>query len=438
MPTEQAFARRRRAFERTYDVLRRPPGERAKGWTDDARRALRDLAESETPRVVKLRLLVDTLRRQRPQVRQALDAEVRHVLRHTLPTTGGDLPPDALVDQAKELLDAVVEAPGEAYLEEPHWRQLAEESGRLFGFAVAERTFEGGCNDQDQATKLTPEGEPVDSHVLIAQFWTDQPPSAFIDYVSPRNWPNCSSFWESMKPLSKVVQEPNGNYTGVFEEVVKIGDTTLRVPLEVGFRMNADLSRVWARFNIDRREYRKRKEAKDPVPVDVDTGTVSAETVPGGPAPTRVRATKYLHAPRGSKADQFAELACDSGWSEMMLTMAFSCSPDGPSELAAAAARARAAARPRAAAAAAPATVPTSAATGQFVDRVVKDCQDGIDATGQHVQQLLTRFTGPTWDPRWINDLLGIGVVTAERYGRILSHVRGLADSLADDRRSSR
>jgi hypothetical protein len=430
MTTAQAFARHRRAFERAHDVLRQPPGQRAKGWTDDARRTLHALAESGTPRVVKLRILVDTLRRQSPQVRQALDAEARHVLRHTLPTAAGQLPPDALVEQAKERLDAVVEAPGEAYLEEPHWRRLAEESTPLFGFAVAERTFEGGCNDQDLATKLTPDGDPVESRVLIAQFWTDQPPSTFIDYVSPRNWPNCSSFWESMEPLSKVVQEPNGNYTGVFQEVVKIGDATLRVPLEIGFRMNADLSRVWARFNIDQREYQKRKAAKDPVPVDVDTGTVSAETVPGGPAPTRVRATKYLSAPRGSDAARFAELACDSGWSEMMLTMAFSCSPDGPSELAAVAARARAPA---------PATVPASAAAEQFVGRVVKDCKDGVDTTGQHVQQLLTRFTGPSWDPRWINDLLDIGVVTAERYGRVLSHLRGLADSLAaDDRRSSR
>jgi len=439
MTTAQDFARRRRAFERAHDVLRRPPERPAKGWTDDARRTLRALAESETPRVVKLRLLVDTLRRQSPRTRQALDAAVRHVLLHTLPTTGGEAPSDELVDQAKELLDAAVEAPGEAYLEEPHWRQLAEESGQLFGFAVAERTFEGGCNDQALAWKLTPEGERVKSRVLIAQFWTDQPPSAFIDYVSPENWPNCSSFWESMEPLSTVAREPNGNYTGVFEEVVKIGSTPLRVPLEVGFRMNADLSRVWARFNIDRREYQKRKAAKDPVPVDVDTGTVSAETVPGGPAPTLVRATKYLNAPRGSDADRFAELACDSGWSEMMITMAFSCSPDGPSEVAAAAARARAPAPSRAAATAAPATVPARAAAGQFVGRVVADCKDSIDATGPYVQQLLTRFTGPSWDPRWINDLLDIGVVTAERYGRVLSNLRGLADSLADeDRRSSR
>ena len=438
MTTAQASARRRRAFERAHDVLRQPPGQRAKGWADDARRTLHALAESETPRVVKLRLLVDILRRQSPRDRQALDAGVRHVLRHTLPTAAGRLPPDALVEQAKELLDAVVEAPGGAFLEEPHWRQLAEESAPLFGFAVAERTFEGGCNDQDLATKLTPDGDPVQSRVLIAQFWTDQPPSAFIDYVSPRNWPSCSSFWESMEPLSAVVQEPNGNYTGVFQEVVKIGDATLRVPLEVGFRMNADLSRVWARFNIDGGQYQKRKADEDPVPVDVDTGTVSAETVPGGPAATRVRAVKYLSAPPGSDAARFAELACDSGWSEMMLTMAFSCSPDGPSELAAAAARTRAAAAPRPAAPAAPSAVPASAAE-EFVGRVVKDCMDGVDATGQHVQRLLTRFTGPSWDPRWINDLLDIGVVTAERYGRVLSHLRGLADRLAaDDQRSSR
>lgn len=437
MTTPEEFARRRRALERCHDVLRQPPGERPKGWTDDARQTLMDLAESETSRVLKLRLLIDTLRRESARARRDLDAGARHVLLHTLPTIDGKSPPKALVDQAKERLDAVVEAHGGAYLEEPHWRQLTEEAGQLFGFAVAERTFEGGCNDQELAWKVTPDGEAVRSRLLIAQFWTDQPPSAFVDYVSPENWPNCSSFWESMKPLSPVTRAPNGDYTGVFDEVVRIDTTRLRVPLEVGFRMSADLSRVWARFNIDKPQYEARKGSKNAVPVDVDTGTVSAETVPGGPAPTRVRATKYLHAPSGSTAARFAELACDSGWSEMMITMAFACSPNGPSEVAAAAAKARAPASPRPAATAT--AVPAGVAVGQFVDRVVQDCKDGIDTTGQHVQRMLTRFTGPSWDPRWVNDLLDIGVVTAERYGRVLSHIRGLADSLAaEDQRRPR
>jgi hypothetical protein len=113
--------------------------------------------------------------------------------------------------------------------------------------------------------------------------------------------------------------------------------------------------------------------------------------------------------------------------------------------VAAAAARARAPAPPPPAAAAgagaaAPAAAPAGVDVGQFVGRVAQECKDGIDTTGQHVQRLLTRFTGPSWDPRWINDLLDIGVVTAERYGRVLSHVRGLADNLGreEDQRGSR
>jgi hypothetical protein len=106
----------------------------------------------------------------------------------------------------------------------------------------------------------------------------------------------------------------------------------------------------------------------------------------------------------------------------MMIDMAFRCSPDGPSEVAAAGAAARATA--------AAAAVPADVAVGRFVERVVRECQDGIGHTSPYLQSMIGRFTGPSWDLGWINDLLGIGMVTTERYGRVLSHVRGLADDL--------
>jgi hypothetical protein len=81
-----------------------------------------------------------------------------------------------------------------------------------------------------------------------------------------------------------------------------------------------------------------------------------------------------------------------------------------------------------------------AAATGSSVDdaikRLVEDivtqCRDGISASGPHLEKLIGRFTGRSWDARWINDLLAMGLVTADRYGSIASSVRRFADSLRD------
>jgi hypothetical protein len=418
--TTEYFAERRRILEHAHEVFRRRPQELTDEWLAEAGRALEELAEAKTTRVVKLRFLVDTFRRGNQDAYEALQGPVSRVLEHTLPTTRGQSPQPPVVDEAKRHLDNVMKAKGAPRLEERHWTQLTRESGPLFGFATSERTFGARCNDEELAWKTTPDGRHVECRVIVGEFWSSQPPSAFVDYVDPRRWPDCSSFWRDMRVLS-LIMAPNGNYDGVFEEVVDVGKATLEVPLEVGFRMRDDLSRVWVRFNLDRDLYLDRMGKKAAVKVDVDTGTVSAESMPGGPAPTRVRATKYLHA-ADPAAVPFPELLCDLGWPEMMIDMAFRCSPDGPSEVAAAGAAARATA--------AAAAVPADVAVGRFVERVVRECQDGIGHTSPYLQSMIGRFTGPSWDLGWINDLLGIGMVTTERYGRVLSHVRGLADDL--------
>jgi hypothetical protein len=418
--TDDYFARRRRALEHAHDVFRRRPHELTDEWVAEAGQALEDLAQAETVRVVKLRFLVDTFRRGNQDAYEALRDPVSRVLEQTLPTTGGQPPARPVIDEAKRHLDHAVQAEGAPRLEERHWSQLTRESGQLFGFGTSERTFAARCNDQREAWKTTPDGQHVKSRVIVGEFWSNQPPSAFVDYVDPRRWPECSSFWREMRQHSLTLA-PNGNYDGVFEEVVDVGDEVLEVPLEVGFRMRRDMSRVWVRFNLHRKTYLDRMGTDSAVKVDVDTGTVSAESMPGGPAPTCVRATKYLHA-ADPKAVPFPELLCDLGWPEMMVAMAFHCSSGGPSEVAAAGAAARATA--------AAAAVPADVAVGRFVERVVTECQEGIGHTSPYVQSLIGRFTGPSWDLGWINDLLGIGMVTTERYGRVLSHVRGLADDL--------
>jgi hypothetical protein len=422
MTTPEEFAKRRRALEHAHDIFRGRPKELTDEWLAEAGQALDELAMADTTRVVKLRFLVDTFRRGNQDAYAALQEPVSRVLENTLPTTERQPPPRPVVEEAKRHLDDAVVAEGAPRLEERHWRQLTRESGQLFGFGTSERTFSARCNDEQKAWKTTPDGRHVESRVIVGEFWSNQPPSAFVDYVDPRRWPDCSSFWREMRQHSLILA-PNGNYDGVFAEVVDTGDATLEVPIEVGFRMRDDLSRVWVRFNLHRKTYLKRMGTDSRVKVDVDTGTVSAESMPGGPAPTRVRATKYLHA-AVPEAVPFPELLCDLGWPEMMVAMAFRCSQEGPSEVAAAGAAARATA------AAAAAAVPADVAVGRFVERVIGECQDGIGHTSPYVQSLIGRFTGPSWDLGWINDLLGIGMVTTERYGRVLSHVRGLADDL--------
>jgi hypothetical protein len=340
------------------------------------------------------------------------------------------------VDAAWRHLEEAVRAPGGRRFEERHWLQFVDGAGELFGFDVPERTFRGRgrCNDMETAPKPTPEGELVDSTVITAEFLSDQPPSAFVDYVDPENWPRCSSFWRDMHPLTSATRPswPPGaeGYDRVFDEVVEIGAQTLRVPLSVGFRVLPDRSRVWVRFNIDRDQYRRRKQARnrrDRVPVDVDTGTVSAERVAGPDGPrTLVRATKYVRPAPDGEAELFPRLACDVGWPELMMAMAYRCSPDGPSP--------DAAARPADALAGGSA----EAAVRRFVEQVVAECRNGIADTGPAMQRLLGGFTGPTWSASWVNDLLDLGVETTRRYGRVAGHLRGLADDLgraADQRR---
>ena len=445
-PPPDRRSHRRRALENAcvalMDADTLPPGQFPAEWhpAGGKAQALEELATSRTPRVVKLQHLIETLRRD-PAEAGRLEEPARLVLAHTLPTITpeGDLPPPSQVDAAWRHLEEVVRAPGDRRFEERHWLQFADEAGELFGFDVPERTFRGRgrCNDMETAPKPTPEGGLEDSIVITSEFLSDQPPSAFADYVDPTNWPRCSSFWQDMAPLTTPTRAtwPPGadGYDQVFDEVVEVGSQTLRVPLSVGYRILGDRSRVWVRFNIDRTIYLERKTARnrrDRVPVDVDSGTVSAERVAGPEGPrTLVRATKYLHPAPGGEAELFPRLACDVGWPELMMAMAYRCSPDGPSP--------EATARPAADAGPADAG-PAGIAVQRFVEQVLAECRQGIGDTAPAVQRLLGRFTGPTWSAGWVNDLLDIGAETTRRYGRVAGHLRGLADELsraADQRR---
>jgi hypothetical protein len=71
-----------------------------------------------------------------------------------------------------------------------------------------------------------------------------------------------------------------------------------------------------------------------------------------------------------------------------------------------------------------------NAAVRRFVEQVTTEWRDGIDDCEPLLEDLIGRCTGPSWDPRWINDLLAMGRVTIDRYGRIAGHTLRLANSL--------
>jgi len=404
---------KRRVIENAILAFRPDVAEKYRRPTPEAGRALTDLADhANIPRLVKHRRLIDGLRRSTADDRAGLDDQARLVLASTLEQ---DLPEDRrqnLVDQAKHRLDEVVAAPGASRLRPQHWRLWVQSTNDIFRFTRQEQTFEA-CNDEQLVTKATPDGQLVLSRLIIAQFWSDRPTADFRTYVDPQNWPRCSPFWRSVQELRPVVQTADG-YDWDFNETVDIITQTLTVPLRIGFRELPDQSRVWTRFNISRDFYNQNTE------VDVDTGTVSAESVPGGPAATLVRATKYLHWRDPDRLDLTA-LLCDFGWCELMEEMAYGCAQGFPPASTSATKTAADGAK-----------TAVDDAIRQLVEAVTTQCQQGIGDNGPHLEKLIGRFTGPSWDAGWINDLLDMGLVTARRYGNIASDVRRFADSLRD------
>jgi hypothetical protein len=409
---------KRRIIEDAYLAFRpgvadRYPRPEAPG-APEAQQALANLAAATNiPRLVKHRRLIDGLRLSSAEDRAGFDDQARDVFASTLEQGLPDDTRQNQADLAKRRQDEAAAASDERRLQ-PRHSQLMQSTNDIFRFTTHEQTFEA-CNDEQEAMKATPDGQFVLSRLIIAQFWSNLPPAAFRTYVDPRNWPHCSPFWRAMQPLGPIVQTADG-YDGDFAETVNIITETLTVPLRIGFRVLPDQSRVWTRFNISRAFYDQFPDTQ----VNVDTGTVSAESVPDGPAPTRVRATKYLHWRDPDRSD-LTGLSCDLGWSDLMMEMADGCAQGFPADGGQAQSTVTGGAKTSA-----------DAAVSQLVEAVTTQCQQGISENRLNLEQLIGRFTGSSWDAGWINDMLGMGLVTARRYGNVASSVRRFADSLRD------
>jgi hypothetical protein len=379
--------------------------------------ALAALAATATVRrLTKHRRLIDGLLRSAPEDRAALDGAVRDVLESTLDPDLSDDRRQPLVDQAKNRLDEMVANEDKSRLGHRHWQHWVRSTDDIFRFSTPEQTL-AACNDEQQVPKRTPDGRSVLSRLIVAQFWSDLPPAAFREYVQPKYWPDCCAFWQSVVPLDGPEVPTTDGYDWDCEETVSILGNELTVPLHIGFRELPDHSRVWTRFNlISNPAY-----YTSTVPVDVDTGTVSAESVPDGPARTLVKATKYVHWRDASKQPDLTAQACDFGWCELMVEMAYrSVQEFAPARLQAAQTQAVGA------------KTPAGAGITELAGAVTAECQQVIGDNRANLEQLIGRFTGKSWEAGWINDLLGMGLATARHYGNIASDVRRFADSLRD------
>ena len=81
---------------------------------------------------------------------------------------------------------------------------------------------------------------------------------------------------------------------------------------------------------------------------------------------------------------------------------------------------------------------PVDDAVRRFVAQVTAEWRDGIDDCQPHLEDLMGRVTGRSWDARGVNDMLAMGLVTVNRSGRVGRHVLRLADSLAARPRPAR
>jgi hypothetical protein len=315
-----ADEQKRQVIENAIMAFRPDVHEAFRGDTSaDPGSALDDLAATATVRrLTKHRRLIDGLRRTDPGKRAGLGDVARSILASTL---SPDLSADRrqhLVDRAQRRLDEVVADEGDKRLQRRHWQHWIHSTDDVFRFSTHERTL-AACNDEQRVWKLTPGLQPVCSRLIVAQFWSDLPPTAFREYVQPKYWPDCSAFWQSVDPVNGRAEVPTkGGYDWDCEETVSIVDKTLTVPLQIGFRELPDHSRLWTRFNL-----LGGAAYTDAVLVDVDTGTVSAESVPNGPARTLVKATKYVHWRYADNQPDLTAQACDFGWSELMVEMAY-------------------------------------------------------------------------------------------------------------------
>jgi hypothetical protein len=256
-----------------------------------------------------------------------------------------------------------------------------------------------GCNDDEVARTAA-----GDARVISSRFWTNKPLPMLADFIRPENWPVYGSFlWEEMKPVAGLRQlSPAGSYQGVFNEVVRLPMGVVTVFLDVQYLTNPTFARTTYRLAT----------GYPNAQVTVDAGYLLATTDTVGPPdlPTPVTLVEGHKAIRfrDNVLNDLPELACDCGWVDYMINMALD-QPNVPLALASTLAASDGGSGGIGGYEAVAANV------GGVIDDWVDMATASIRGHGDAAKTVVGRVVSPSPDPRWINDVVGMGdgVVTS-------------------------
>jgi hypothetical protein len=280
--------------------------------------------------------------------------------------------------------------------------------------------FKPGCNDG--LVTATAEGPAT---TIKSRFWIDAPFEEASEFVLPENWVTCGwPYWRKMEPVEEVMSPTTKDgvtkRAAVYEEIVDLPALGL-VQVYLLLHVTTKDGSIVVDYALAKPSAARPSE---PGVVTFDTGWLLAakESIPdeqGGPG-TYVEGVKSIRF-RDDFWNQFPDLACDGGWVYLMIGMSLGGSglpavdplsipvtnaPDSS----------RAARRPR-------------DGIGAVVDEWVADASRSLTSHGESLKSAYRRALARPHDPRWVNDLLGIGTgATSMMKSTMTAWRQGLAE----------
>jgi hypothetical protein len=272
-------------------------------------------------------------------------------------------------------------------LTRPSWQEFLGDVG-LEG-AVSDQLrliSKPGCNDGE-----TVDTDDGDAALISSRFWTTYGFDEMAKFVEPTKWKECGEpFWADVLEVDKR-PAPTSNprdYDGTYDEIVNLPLTTLRVRLDVKYRMQPGL----VRLDYDLSPF-------DPYgQVTFDSGFLAVTTGTYGDhgETTLVEGSKAIRF-TDPLLNQLPDLACDGGWVYMMIDMALNgagvTEPLRP---------------PPSSEAAPPSFGPITATIDAEIDAWIKQANDSLVSHGASAKRVTRRILARQHDPRWMNDVAGM------------------------------
>jgi hypothetical protein len=275
--------------------------------------------------------------------------------------------------------------------------------------------FKPGCNDGlVTATAAGP------ATTIKSRFWIDADYDNASDFVLPENWVTCGwPYWRRMEPVREVMAATTKDgvtkRAAVYEEIVDLPVLGL-VRVELLLSVTTKEGSIVVEYAL--------ADPNAPGDVTFDTGWLlaSKEAIPDDRdlEGTYVEGIKSIRF-RNDFWNQFPDLACDGGWVYLMIGMSLGGSglPSiDPLSIPVTSAPGPSAAAPR-----------PRDGIGAVVDEWVADASRSLTSHGESLKSAYGRALARPHDPRWVNDLLGIGTgATSMMKSTMTAWRQGLAE----------